>query len=172
MKSFSQGETLVYDVHGLCRVREIRRMSFVKSEPLQCYYVLSPLSNSSSVYYVPADNEKALSKLRRPLTKQEIEQILSQAKDESCEWIENRQLRTDAFHAVLRRGVTPELVSLIKCIYTRKLYLSEKGKKLSVTDEGVFAAAEKLLNEELAFVLGIKEDEVSGYIGSFFGGRE
>ncbi|MBQ7118163.1 MAG: CarD family transcriptional regulator [Clostridia bacterium] len=168
MERFSVGETLVYDIHGLCRVREIKGMSFIKTEPKRDYYVLEPITGATSLYYVPVENERAVSKLRRPLTKDELDEVLSEVKDEDYRWIENRQLRSEVFHSVLAGGITPELISLIRCIYCRKEELSERGKRLSATDEGIFSAAEKLLNEEFAFVLGIEKEKVSEYISSYF----
>ncbi len=168
MEKFSAGDTLVYDLHGLCRVREIKEMSFVKNEPKQDYYVLEPITGAASLYYIPVENERATSKLRRPFTKEELDTVLSEVKDEDYRWIENRQLRSEAFHSVLTKGITPELLSLIRCIYCRREALSERGKRLSTTDEGIFSAAEKLLNEEFAFVLGIEKEKVSEYISSYF----
>ena len=45
--------------------------------------------------------------------------------------------------------------------------LSEKGKKLSSTDEGLFISAEKLIKEEFAFSLGISPEGVTEYIHAF-----
>lgn len=168
MERLSAGEIIVYDVYGLCRIKEIKSMSFMKSEPERDYYVLEPLEKGNSLYYIPVESESALAKLRRTLTKKELDEILSQAKGTDFQWIENRQLRSDAFRSILYGGITPELVSLIKCIYCRKKTLSEKGKKLSASDENVFSCAEKLLNEEFAYVLGIKKEQVSDYISSYF----
>ncbi len=168
MKRFNKDEVLVYDIFGLCMVKEIKSMSFIKTEPKQDYYVLSPLSGSSTVYYVPVNSEKALTKLRRPLTKAELDNLLSESAEKELEWIENRQLRSESFRNVFEKGITPELVSLIKCIYSHKTVLSERGKKLSANDETVFSGAERLLNEEFAFVLGIEKDQVREYIGRYF----
>lgn len=171
METFRVGEVLVYDVYGLCRVKEIKKITFDKNGPAKDYYVLEPLAKVSSLYYLPVENERAASKLRRPFSKRELDKILSQVKEENYQWIENRQLRSDAFRSVLYRGITPELVSLVKCIYCRKKELLQKGKRLSTTDENIFSLAEKLLNEEFAFALGIKEDEVGSYISSYFDGK-
>ncbi len=168
MDRFNAGEILVYRVYGLCKVKEIKEMTFSKNEAPQEYYVLVPVSGMPSLYYVPVGNEKAASRLRRPLTAEELDTVLSRVRDEKCQWIENRQLRSEFFNSVLSRGVTSELLSLIRCIYCRKSELSEKGKRLSTTDENIFSSAEKLLFEEIAFVLGIEKEKVSDYLGSYF----
>ncbi len=172
MKQYRTGDILVYDVNGICRVTDIKKLSFVKGEPKQDYYVLVPITGTASQFYVPVGNERAVSKLRKPFTKEELDKVLSQVKNGEYQWIENRQLRSETFHSVLDRGVTADLVALIECLYCRKEALKKKGKRLSTTDESIFSAAEKLLNEEFAFVLGVEREEVSNYIVSYFNSKE
>lgn len=167
-EKYNKGDTVVYDTYGLCSVEDIRNISFSKLEQPQDYYVLSPLANSISTYYVPINNEKAASKLRLPLTKEQVDGMLSQVQTENCSWIDNRQLRSDSFQGILRRGISSELISLIHCIYLRKEVLTKQGKHLSATDENIFSSAEKLLNEELSFALGIEKEKVSEYISAYF----
>ncbi|MBR6567990.1 MAG: CarD family transcriptional regulator, partial [Clostridia bacterium] len=50
MERLSVGEVLVYDVHGLCRIKEIKSISFLKNEPKKEYYVLEPLESGNSLY--------------------------------------------------------------------------------------------------------------------------
>lgn len=171
-EKYSKGDTLVYDTYGLCFVKDIKNISFSKLEEKQDYYVLTPLANSISTYYVPVNNEKAASKLRLPLTKEQVDGMLSQVQTESFSWIDNRQLRSDSFQGILRRGISSELISLIHCIYLRKEELTKQGKHLSATDENIFSCAEKLLNEELSFALGIEKEKVSEYISAYFENKE
>lgn len=168
MERFTIGDILVYDIYGLCRVKEIRNMSFDKNVPGEEYYVLSPVSAAASVYYIPVGNERAVSKLRRPLVRQELEMILSQAKDNDFRWIENRQLRGEVFNSALSKGVTPELISIMRCLWCRKQTLLQKGKRLSTADESFFSAAGRLMTEEIAFVFQIEKEGVMNYISSYF----
>ena len=172
MEMYRADDVVVYDVYGLCRVKEIKKLTFVRSEPKEDYYVLVPLTGAASQYYVPVGNEKAVSKLRRPFSKEKLDEILSQVKDEDYQWIENRQLRNETFQTILGRGVTAELISLVKCIYCRKEALAQRKKRLSASDESVFTAAEKLLNEEFSYALGIEKEKVSEYIGRYFLSKE
>lgn len=164
---YEVGAAVVYDVYGVCIVRDVKPMSFFSGQSKENYYVLSPLNNGASTYYVPVNKDKAQTKLRKPLSEAEIRELLSQAKKCECSWIENRQLRSESYRQIMERGVCPDLLALIRCLYNRKNELTEKGKTLSATDEGVFASAGKMVNEEFAYSLNIQAEDVGKYIQSF-----
>lgn len=102
--------------------------------------------------------------MRLPMNKEKINELLAESVLSSVKWIENRQLRTEKAREIIRNGVTPDLIALIRCLYERKLSLKENGKSLSATDESLLSSCEKLVNEELSFSLDIPIDEVAGYI--------
>ncbi len=170
MSVYTKGEYLVYDTYGVCEIKEIKSIRFSKTAPLNTYYVLSPLNSPNSTFYVPTQNEELCKKLRRPMSEEQIKAILGEAADISADWIDNRQMRNDNFQRILAGGITPELIALIRCLYERRLSLSEKGKKLSSTDEGFFTAAERLVKEEFAFSLSIESEKVTEYIKSYLEG--
>lgn len=163
-KKYYIGDYLVYDTYGICKITAIKKAALLKAMPARKYYVLAPVNSPSSTFYVPTDNEIAIAKLRKPMTEKEIRELLSAAKKEKILWIENRQLRSESFHRVTDEGISPKLISLIGCLYERRQQLSLSGKKLSGTDEAIFAMAEKLVREEFAFSLDIPGEEVSQYI--------
>ena len=167
-EKYEKGTFLVYDTYGVCEVTEVRRMKFSKTAPLQTYYVLTPINSHNSTFYLPADNKELCARLRKPMSEKQIKDLLSAAEGNSFEWIDNRQIRNENFHRILDKGITPELIGLIICLYKRKLALDETGKRLSSTDEGFLSSAEKLVNEEFAFSLSIGREEVAEYIRSFF----
>lgn len=162
---------LVYDSYGICKVTETENISFSKVAPKKPYYILSPLNLPSSTYYVPVGNEAVQKKLRLPLTEKEIKSLLEKSLNCHIGWIEARQERNETFGRILSSGISAELIALIVCLFERKTELSEKGKKLSPTDEGFFTAAEKLVREEFAFSLGISPENVTEYIHTFMDKR-
>lgn len=168
---YKVGTCLVYDTYGICKVTKTENISFSKSTPKRPYYVLSPLNSPSSTYYVPVGNEEVQKKLRLPLTEKEIKTLLEKSLSCPVCWIENRQERNETFGRILASGITAELIALIICLFERKTALSERGKKLSSTDEGFFTAAEKLVREEFAFSLGISPENVTEYIHTFMDKR-
>lgn len=166
-EKFSAGTFLVYDTYGICKINEIKNMSLVRTAPRQTYYVLSPLNSPNSTFYLPTNSDAACSKLREPLTQEQINQLLEKSSEIQLDWIDNRQIRNESFRRIVDEGITPELIALISCLYTRKLTLGEKGKKLSGTDESIFISAEKLVKEEFAFSLKIEPESVADYIKEY-----
>ena len=82
---YQVGDVVVYGVHGVCRIVElqIQRVNHKKVE----YFVLEPVFQMTSRFFVPSQNEAALSKLRPILTKEEIESLVQS--EDSCRdcWI-------------------------------------------------------------------------------------
>lgn len=165
---YTEGTFLVYDTYGICEIKSIKRMNFTKGAPLKTYYVLSPLNSPSSTFYVPTDNEVLCEKMRKILSESEIKHLLDESKNVSVDWIDNRQIRNETFHNILDSGITPSLLALIRCLYSRRKTLLSQGKKLSTTDENYFTTAEKLVNQEFAFSLGIDSDKVTEYIQGYY----
>ena len=161
-----KGDAVIYGNFDLCSVKDKTLMSFTSDAPKESYIVLSPNSSPMSTYYIPEKN--ADSQLRLPLTVQEITLLLERAKKLNTKWIDNRQLRSDSFRSVLSKGVSPELISLLFCLYQRREQLNARGKALSSTDEIFFSTAEKLLQEEFSYSLKINRDSVNSYICRFF----
>lgn len=161
---FKAGDYIVYDTYGICEITEVKKMTLISSTPFQAYYVLRPLSAGHSTYYVPCENEALCNKMRLPMDKEKINELLAESVLSSVKWIENRQLRSEKAREIIRNGVTPDLIALIRCLYERKLSLKESGKALSATDESLLSSCEKLVNEELSFSLNIPVGEVAGYI--------
>lgn len=167
-EEYKQGDFLVYDTYGICEIKSVKKMNFAKGTPMKNYYVLAPLNSPNSTFYLPVDNDELCHKLRNPLSESEIKKLLDESKDVLISWIDNRQNRNECFHQIIDSGITPELLALIRCLYSRRQELLSQGKKLSSTDEGLFSGAEKLVREEFAFSLGIDGDEVTNYIQSYY----
>ena len=71
---FSKNDMVVYGNNGICTVEDIRIMKFGKDEAV--YYVLKPKASSAATLYVPQDKESLVSKMRKLLTREEIDNIL------------------------------------------------------------------------------------------------
>lgn len=163
-KRYNIGERVMYGTNGICVIEDIQRMTFPMETEEKSYYVLNPLSIRNSKLFVPEDNEMLMSKVRRLLTKEEIDTAISEADGDGEAWIEERNPRFAYFNSVLKSGDPKKLLSVIKCVYRRKNEIAVTGKKLSNADENVLLSAEKLVREEFACSLGISEEKVADYI--------
>ncbi len=163
---FKTGDTVVYGKFGVCKVKGVQLMTFSSDRPKENYYILTPVTNTNSTFFVPVTNSEK--SLRFPLTREEIHSLLDEARATPFAWPENRQTRSDSFSACLSKGVCAELVALLNCLFQRRRCLAEQKKTLSSTDESIFANAEKLLHEEFAFSLKIPKSEINTYISNYF----
>lgn len=166
---YNKGDLVVYGSNGMCKIDDVQKMTFPMETEEHTYYVLKPVGNKNSILFVPSHKEELVSKMRYVLNREEIDNILSSADENEIEWIENNNVRGEAFKNQLKQGDPEVLLRLIRCLYRRKKKLSDLGKKLTVTDDTILSSAEKLVCDEFAYVLGISENEVGEYIRTKLG---
>ena len=159
----TKNEIVVYGTTGICQIIGIENKEFSAGETIS-YYVLKPIYTANTVFYVPVNNEQLVEKMHHVLTKQEIDTLLEEIRDDHIAWIDDDQARSAAYGAIIARGIRAELLVLIKCLYTHRIELRNSGKKFHAADEKLLVAAEKLVSEEFAYVLGIDIDQVPDYI--------
>lgn len=153
------GDSVVYGGNGVMTVVDVRVEVF--EDTLRKYYVLSQLgSNSSSLIFVPIDNERLISMMHPLLSKDEIFGILRGASSrEPIRWVKENRARSEFFKSILESGDRADIVDMIIAISEMgKLRLAE-GKKNFVADENIKQRAEKLLISEISLVMNISEEE-------------
>lgn len=162
MTVFSKGDTVIYGIHGICKITDIQIKKFMgeKAE----YFVLSPVYDERATVFVPCGNENLTSKMKRIMSPSEIYDIIKAMPNEKQIWIENDQERKKAYSDILKNGDRKALVGLIKTLYVHKEKQMAKGKKLHIADENFLRDAEKILYEEFAHVLQIKREQVLPFI--------
>ena len=158
------GEYVVYGGNGVMVVVDIKEESF--GGVTRSYYVLRDVSsNSESLTYVPTDSAVLVSQMRPLLTKDEVLNVIKNAKDASdCEWAKDNRARTEIFKRILESGDRVKLISMIRTIYNAGLKREAEGKKNFVSDENAKQRAEKLIFSEFSIVLEMPETEVSEFI--------
>ena len=161
---FDIGEYVSYGINGMCNIEDIRPMQLSQSVEKMMYYILRPECNPKSTIFVPVNNQKLVSKMREPMTKDEINAMLVRMKDRTLEWEKDVRFRTESFHEILNNGVNQDLILMIRCLHRKRQELVQLGKKLPARDSNTLKTAERLVEEEFAHVLHIKCEEVSDYI--------
>ena len=156
------GDRVVYSSHGVCQIVDMEEQ-LVSRKKIR-YYVLQPLNQSGSRFYVPAENPAALAKLRPVLDREELEQLLgSNAIQQDC-WIDDENQRKQRYRELIISSERLELLKMIHTLHLHKKQQMEMGRKMHLCDENFLRDAEKLLNAEFALVLGIQPSEVESYI--------
>lgn len=159
---FNIGEFVVYGNKGVCEVRKIGPIDIPGMSADRDYYTLTQLYSRGSTIFVPVDKED--SGLRKVLSKQEAEGLISEVSDMKPVWIQNDKEREQLFTDILRKADTKALIEMIIVLYQRRERRIADGKRATSTDERYFHAAEDILYGELGVSLGVEKDKVKGII--------
>ena len=105
-----------------------------------------------------------MEKMHSVIEKDEIDELIRNAAEDTSEWIENDAERKDFFKSALASGDRGKIINVIKTIRLHKTEREESGKRLHQSDEAFLKEAEALIYEEFAVVLGIEPVKVLDYI--------
>jgi len=131
------------------------------------YFVLKPVKDMGSTIFAPTDNAHVLKKMRRLLTKAEIDQLIDSMPENNTQWVENENERKERYKEILSGGEPSEMIKMIKAIYAHKKEREVEGKRLHMSDERFFKDAEQILYNEFQYVLDINtKEDLMAYIFS------
>ena len=151
-------DIVLYGAEGVCKIKDITRENF--GEGIMEYYVLQPIYKDSLMIFVHTDNDHLISKMRRVLSREEIEKIILTMPEEELLSIEDESEREIKYQEIINSGDRRAVVKLIKTIYLRQKNRKEQKKKPYAIDERFLKEAEKLLYDEFALVLNVKPNQV------------
>lgn len=158
---FKVNDYVVYGSTGVCKIVDIRKDKDINGNEID-YYILQPVYSNNMTIKTPVNNDKVL--MREIITKEDVSSLISTMPEKETVWINDYRQRNEVYKTALKTGKCEELIKIIKTLYQEKKQKSALGKKLMKSDEDIFKAAEKQLNEEFATVLNISPDEVLPYI--------
>lgn len=151
-------DIVLYGAEGVCKIKDITRENF--GEGIMEYYVLQPIYKDSLTIFVHTGNDHLISKMRRVLSREEIEKIILTMPEEELLSIEDESKREIKYQEIINSGDRRAVVKLIKTIYLRQKNRKEQKKKPYAIDERFLKEAEKLLYDEFALVLNVKPNQV------------
>lgn len=164
---FKKGDYVVYGIGGVCQIEEVGDLSFGASTG--CYYTLRPITDQSSLIFVPCDNEALASKIRYLLPKESIDRVLKAHLSSPIAWENDRKLRLALFHDILAKAEPIELLSMVRCLLLKRIEFEQSNRKLSLSDSETLQKAMHSIQSEFSFSLGISVNEVQTYIRSQLG---
>ena len=156
------GDRIVYGTQGICEIKEISPLTLGDEE--KNYYFLSPLSDPRCVIYVPCDNQFLLDQMKDILSPDEIDSIITSPEIGTMEWIGIDIRRKEYCTAVLKSGDRHELLRVIYMLRTKREEFRSMKKHFHVADERFLRDAERIINQEFSYSLGIHASEVEDYI--------
>lgn len=147
------GEIILYGTQGLCKIDNIVTRDFLGQ--MQEYYVLGPISDMKSTFYVPVSSSDLCARMHKLLTPDEAKNLICSFPNLEAEWIENDKVRAKAFKDLIESGEREKTASVLRAVWLKRQELEKKGKKLRACDQSVFEKGEKSLFDEFSHVFGI-----------------
>jgi CarD family transcriptional regulator len=158
---FKKGDLVLYGTNGLCDITDVTTVDIPGIDKDRLYYILSARSSKCTIY-VAADGD--LSKMRKPISKEEAKDLISKIGEIEPLKLKDEKKPDAEYKEVLQKYDCIELFKLIKCIYFRRKKRLDEGKKVTAADDKYMHLAEDVLYQELGVVLDIPKDQVLDYI--------
>lgn len=159
---FKVNDVVVYGAQGVCEIVGIdeQRIDGMNKQ----YFVLKPKGDAAATFYVPTWNEKALAKMRKVLTKNDVDALIDSMPSKRPAWIANENERREAYRKILAGGDHAAIISMIQALYFHKKEREAEGKRLHMSDEHFMKDAEQLLYNEWQYVLNVDKAGLMAYI--------
>ena len=159
---FQVGDQVVYGIHGVCRV--VDQEERVVDRKHVTYLALEPIGQGGSKYLVPTQNAAAMAKLRRMLSREELEAMLDSEEVRADSWIKDENLRKQTYRELINSGDRTRLICMVRTLYRHKAAQAAAGRKCHLCDENFLRDAEKLLTSEFSLVLDMEPEQVRKYV--------
>lgn len=161
---YQSGEFVVYGIHGVCRVvgTEKQLVNRKRTE----YLVLEPLTQNESKFYLPTQNPAAMGKLKKVLTKDEMNALMSSQEIRQDCWIKEENLRKQHYRDLIGSGDRTALLQMVNSLYRYKDEQTTAGRKFHQCDDNFLRDAEKLICSEISLVMELEPEQAREYLRS------
>ena len=156
---FQTGERVMYGVHGVCDIIGTETQTQGK-----IYLILEPVSQPGSRYMVPTANAAAMAKVKKLLTREELETLISSESARRDVWIRDEGQRKLRYREIISSADREALMAMVHSLYRHREEQTNAGRKMHLYDENFLRDAEKLLAGETAIVLNMEPEEAKQYI--------
>ena len=158
---YEVGHLVVYGIHGVCRIVAVE-VKTVDRKQIP-YFVLEPIEQPGTRYYIPSQNQTALGKIRHLMDRQSLLDMLSADATEE-DWIDDENKRKQYYRQIINGVDSPALLRMVHALYRHKSRQETQGRKLHLCDENFLRDAQRVLNAEMAAVLQIPAAEVPAFM--------
>lgn len=161
---FQRNDVVVYGGHGVCQIVDVEDKTIDGVN--KTYFVLKPRAERVATFYVPTWNEKAWGKMRKVMTKEEVNALIDSMPSKIPLWIANENERKEVYKEILASGDQAAMISMLQALFAHKKEREAEGKRLHVSDERFMNDAEQLLYDEWQYVLNVDKAGLMDYIFS------
>lgn len=157
------GELILYGNMGVCRVTDVKEMSYTGDHVPRQYYILKSLSQDC-VISAPVRENKVF--MRPIISKMEALSLIDKIPSMHAESYDSSLFKelTEHYQQSIETHDCRDLIEMTMSIYAKKQRLEQQHKKFGSIDERFMKKAEDLLFGELAAALEIPRDQVPGFI--------
>lgn len=156
------GDHVQYGTDGVCRITDVQMLDLT-GEGEEEYFILTPLYSKDTTIYL--ETRDAETKLKKPMSQEEIDEAILQIPGHRMRWIANEKDRQNRFGDILKEGSLVELLCAASALYKKKQEQTKAGRKFRRSDELCLSRAEKIISREFAYGIGTTPEEVPAYIG-------
>ncbi len=158
---FQIHEIVIHPTAGACKIQDIRSEKFTGTP--ERYYVLTPLNDTlKSKIFVPVAGDKVA--LRKPVSKAQIDAILDHVHRLPSLWVADATQRAAAFDEILKAQDHERTLKMIGELIEHRQKALKERKKPRQSDERLLQEAEKRVQGEFSYALGLDEEATVRYI--------
>ena len=114
--------------------------------------------------YVPADNPGLVARMRRLESREEILALLRSSAGDEPGWIEDDNRRHTVYRETLQSGERQRIFRMIRELLFHQKVQQSKGRRLHLPDEQLLREAQKLVEDEIAYVFELRREDVVSFI--------
>lgn len=162
LQMYQIGDWVVYGVHGVCHIIGVEKQ-LVNRKRTQ-FFVLEPLSNNESRFYLPTENPAAMAKLKAVLSREELVALLTSGELHEDVWIADENRRKQHYRELIGSGDRIALMKMVTCLYRYKEAQLAAGRKFHQSDDNFLRDAEKLLSSEISLVMELSQEQARNYL--------
>ena len=162
---YQVGQKIVYGIHGVCCIVDLEAKKIDRKSI--CYFVLEPVDQPGTRYYLPSENQAALAKIRPLSTKEELDALLTAPLVENV-WIPDENRRKQHYRELVSSVNLKAMIDMVRCLRIHRRQQMEQGRKFHQCDENFLRDAQRILSTEIGMVMQIPAGEVEGYLQSVF----
>lgn len=159
---FKKGDYIIYETAGTCLVKDVTTVDIDWISKDRLFYILEPLSDKGSKIMTPVDSNKSF--MRSILKEADVYRLMANLDGIGQPWVANDRQRREIYKAALKSCDCKEWIGIIKNLHRKKHDRHQLGKKLTGSDETVFAKAKEFLYGELSISLGLSREQVEEFV--------
>lgn len=159
---FKINDVVVYGSQGVCEIVGINEQKV--DGVIRNYFVLKPKNDKGVTFYVPTWNEKAWGKMRKVMTKEDVNALIDSMPCNKITWIDNENERKEVYRKTLASSDQAAIISMVQALFLHKKQRDAEGKRLHMSDEYFMKDAEQILYNEWQYVLNVDKAGLMAYI--------